>query len=264
MPKNQNHSLECLCPIQADDTENCCVALICNRDLIAEGISQGLETHDSIFLHDRFNDFQELLDSRQPPCYEVVLINARLIQYPLTDFFQQLQNKTPRAKIIVIATESDYLFQKSLMRAGVYGFLPMDTSLNELCDAILSVKSGKLWFDKRLLDEVVIDAMEIEHLIEQSIKKRIDLLKQEMTGRECDVFSLLLEGMSTREIANCIHVSEPTVKQHLTSLFKKFDVGNRSQLILSAFERVYPVNSMIKLFRHRLDSALTSHINHSA
>jgi hypothetical protein len=48
-------------------------------------------------------------------------------------------------------------------------------------------------------------------------------------------------------------MSEPTVKQHLTRLFKKFDVSNRSQLILSAFERVCPVTNMIKLFRRTLD-----------
>ena len=103
------------------------------------------------------------------------------------------------------------------------------------------------------MDEIVIDAMEFERLIEQSIKERISLLKDQMTNRERDVFCLVLEGLSTRDIAKQIHMSEPTVKQHLTRLFKKFDVSNRSQLILSAFERVCPVTNMIKLFRRTLD-----------
>ena len=100
---------------------------------------------------------------------------------------------------------------------------------------------------------MVIDAIEFERMIEQSIKERIGLLKEQMTGRECDVFCLVMEGLSTKEIAAQIHMSEPTVKQHLSSLFKKFDANNRSQLILSAFERVCPVTNMIKLFRHTLD-----------
>jgi len=62
-----------------------------------------------------------------------------------------------------------------------------------------------------------------------------------------------MEGLSTKQIAAQIHMSEPTVKQHLTRLFKKFGAGNRAQMILSAFERVCPVTNMTKLFRRALD-----------
>jgi DNA-binding NarL/FixJ family response regulator len=231
----------------------CGVALISNQDLIAEGICQGLEQHEKINLQDRFNNFNDLLNSAQPARYDVVLINARLIQYPLSDFFQQLKDISPRTRIIVFAADANQQYLKSLMRAGVYGFVPTDASVEELCNAIIDVKSGQLWFNKSLLDEMIIDAIEFEHLIEQSIKERIGILKDQMTERESDVFCLVLEGLSTKEIAAQIHMSEPTVKQHLTRLFKKFDVSNRSQLILSAFERVCPVTNMIKLFRRTLD-----------
>ena len=242
-----------LCPVAHSEAGQCCVALISSRDLIAEGICQGLEQHDKIFIQDRFNSFDDLLNSRRPSCYDAVLINARLIQHPLSGFIQQLQKKTPRARIIVFSAEAEQQFLKSLMRVGVYGFVPVGASIDELYEAILTVKSGQLWFDKTLLDEVIFDAMEFERLIEQSIKDRINVLKEQMTNRESDVFCLVLEGLSTREIAAQIHMSEPTVKQHLTSLFKKFDVHNRSQLILSAFERVCPVSNMVKLFRRTLD-----------
>jgi RNA polymerase sigma factor (sigma-70 family) len=253
MSKRVNCTLDNRCQTEPGDTGRCCVALISSKDLIAEGISQGLEQHDRLFLQDRFTNYNDLLDSTRPACYEVVLINARLIQYPLSDFFQQLQQVTPRARIMVFAAEADHQYLKSLMRAGVYGFVPVNASLDELCHAILAVKSGQLWFDKSLLDEMVIDAIEFERLIEQSIKQRISVLNEQMTPRERDVFCLVMEGLSTKEIASQIHMSEPTVKQHLTRLFKKFDASNRSQLILSVFERVCPVTNMIKLFRRTLE-----------
>ena len=246
--------LEKACGISSTNSNECCVALISPKDLVASGIHQGLDQHESIFIQDSFTDFEELKNSTGPACYEVVLINARLVQYPLSDFFAELKKHTPRARVIVFAPEADHQFQKSLMRAGVYGFVTMDSSVNILCKAILSVKSGQLWFNKALLDEIVIDALEFEKMIEHSIKERISAIKEQMTTRESDVFCLVLEGLSTKEIASQIHMSEPTVKQHLTSLFKKFDVNNRSQLILSAFERVCPVTNMIKLFRRTLDS----------
>ncbi len=234
--------------------ESCAVVMVSSNDLVAEGVSQGLEQHRSICLEGRFASSNELLDSSQSAQCEIVLINARLIQYPLADFFKQLQQKTPQARIIVFAAEADHQYLKSLMRAGVYGFVPLDASVDELCAAILAVKSGQLWFDKTLLDEMVIDAIELERLIDQSIKERISVLHDQLTKRECDVFSLVMEGLSTKEIAAQIHMSEPTVKQHLTRLFKKFDANNRTQLILYAFERVCPVTNMIQLFRRALDN----------
>lgn len=248
-----NCQLNEICPVESTKEQCCCVSLISSADLLAEGVAQSLQCHSSIFLQDRFESFDDLENSKAPRCYEVILINVRMIQYPLSAFFQQLQIAVPQARIIVFAAESEPQLIKSLMRAGVYGFVPIEASASELYEAILSVKSGELWFDKSLLDEMVFDAMEFERLIEQSIKDRIGVLKDQLTRRERDVFSLVLEGLSTRQIATQIHMSEPTVKQHLTSLFKKFDVSNRSQLILVAFERVCPVTNMVKLFRRVLD-----------
>jgi DNA-binding NarL/FixJ family response regulator len=239
--------------VESFQSTPCAVAMISPNNLIAEGISQGLEQHSNIRLEDRFLAYDGFLDARQAAGYDIVLINGPLIQYPLADFFKQLLNKSPQARIIVFAAEADHQYLKSLMRAGVYGFVPLDASVDELCNAILAVKSGLLWFKKTVLDEMVIDAIELERLIEQSIRDRISVLHQQLTKRECDVFSLVMEGLSTKEIAAQIHMSEPTVKQHLTRLFKKFDANNRSQLILHAFERVCPVTNMIKLFRRTLD-----------
>ena len=238
---------------RSDQAAPCSVALISSSDLIAEGIRQGLDQHHRIELQDRFDSHIDLANSSRSSGYDVVLVNSRLIQYPMSEFFQQLQQLSPSARVIVFAAEGEHQYLKSLMRAGVYGFVPMDASVDELCNAVIAVAAGQLWFNKKLLDEMIIDAIEFERLIEQSIKERIDELNQQMTKRECDVFCLVMEGLSTKEIAAQIHMSEPTVKQHLTRLFKKFDASNRSQLILSAFERVCPVTNMVKLFRRTLD-----------
>jgi RNA polymerase sigma factor (sigma-70 family) len=235
----------------------CRVALISSNDLIAEGIRQGLEQHDGMVLHDRFDSHEALANAPRSNACDVILISSRLIQYPMSEFFQQVRHLSAGARVIVFSAEAGHPYLKSLMRAGVYGFVAMDASVDELCNAITAVHSGQLWFDKTLLDEMIIDAIEFERMIEQSINERISALNEQMTKREQDVFCLVMEGLSTREIAAQIHMSEPTVKQHLTRLFKKFDASNRTQLILSAFERVCPVTNMIKLFRRTLDRQKT-------
>lgn len=243
--------------LKQNQAKTCSVVLISPNDLVAEGIRQGLEKREGIVLREQY-DSPAGLSNRPPSAVDdIVLVNARLIQYPMSGFFQQLQRLSPGARVIVFSAENDHAYLKSLMRAGVYGFVPMDASVDELCNAVSAVHSGQLWFDKSVLDEMVIDALEFERLIEQSINERISALNERMTRRERDVFCLVMEGLSTKQIAAQIHMSEPTVKQHLTRLFKKFDASNRSQLILSAFERVCPVTNMIKLFRRTLDQHKT-------
>jgi len=63
----------------------------------------------------------------------------------------------------------------------------------------------------------------------------------------------VIDGMATKNIAHELCISEQSVKLYLGRMFKKFEVTNRSQLILMAFQRVCPANNMIQLFRRSLD-----------
>lgn len=246
-----------VCNFEKIQTEKCQVALLSCCDLIAEGIAQSLANHEHIIYQQRYNLLEEFFACKERHQLDVILISSRALEYPLTEFFKRVQNLAPQARFIVFAAESEQQFQKSLMQAGVYGFVPANSSMDELYKAVLAVKAGQLWFNKALLDEMIFGALELERLIECSVKDRVGALKDKMTKRERDVFCLILEGLSTREIAEQIHMSEPTVKQHLTRLFKKFDVNNRSQLILSAFEQIFPVENIVKLFHRSLNKYKT-------
>jgi DNA-binding CsgD family transcriptional regulator len=78
------------------------------------------------------------------------------------------------------------------------------------------------------------------------------VLGERLTTRELEVLELVLQGLSTREIAERIFLSHQGVKAHLTTLFRKFNVKNRSQLILSALDEVSPVESITGIFQQGL------------
>ena len=79
-----------------------------------------------------------------------------------------------------------------------------------------------------------------------------------LTRRESEVLQRVLEGMSTRDIANDLNLSEQSIKLYLGRLFRKFGVTNRSQLILMTFQRVSPGGDIIRLFRKTLDNLETT------
>lgn len=185
--------------------------------------------------------------------FDIALINAKSLQYPLDKFFQQFYAWNSDIKILVFGVDNNDDFVRNLIREGAHGFIDDETQEHELKSAIRGVINGHLWISRDLLDRIALDAFEIERMIENSIKERISILSEQLSAKENDIFLLLLDGLSTKEMAAQLHLSEQSVKLYLNRLFRKFDVKNRSQLILIAFERVCPVQNMIKLFRVTLD-----------
>ena len=80
-------------------------------------------------------------------------------------------------------------------------------------------------------------------------------MSQRLTPRETEVLGLVIMGLSTSEIAERVFLSHQGVKAHLTTLFRKFGVRNRSQLILRALDEVCPVDSITGLMQQGLQAA---------
>ena len=185
--------------------------------------------------------------------FSLVLINAKSLEYPLESFFRKFIDWNSKAKILVFGHDSNTVFVRNLIRSGAHGFINDETTDIVLKRAISSLNNGNLWVSRELLDKIAMDAFEVERMIESAIRERISLLGEQLSGRELDVFKLLLDGLSTKEIASHLCLSEQSVKLYLNRLFRKFEVKNRAQLILIAFEKVCPVQNIIKLFRTTLD-----------
>ena len=73
--------------VESYPNEPCSLVMISPTDLVAEGITQGLEQHNIVRLKDHYIANDNFLDDRHAADYRIVLINARLIRYPLADFF---------------------------------------------------------------------------------------------------------------------------------------------------------------------------------
>jgi DNA-binding NarL/FixJ family response regulator len=145
------------------------------------------------------------------------------------------------------------VFVRNLVRAGCSGFINDEVTQEGLSEALDTVMEGKLWIDRGLLSQIAVEGFELQCMIEQLIRERIGLLNEELSAREADVFSLALDGLSTQEVADTLHLSKQSVKVYLHRLFLKFGVNNRAKLIVAAFVRVCPVDHLIQLLRRNLD-----------
>ena len=184
---------------------------------------------------------------------ELALIHVSALKFYPVDIIPKLREESPALRILLFGPPIERERMLPLVRAGVNGYVADTTSAEELLKAVAGVQHDQLWLDRALLSELAKTAMDMEIVIEDTIYERMEDLNGELSPRELEVMHWVMQGFATRDIAQRIHLSEQSVKLHLGRMFKKFDVSNRSQLILSMFARVCPMSHMVSLIRMSVD-----------
>jgi NarL family two-component system response regulator LiaR len=142
----------------------------------------------------------------------------------VTQAIKQLQ---PDARILVLTSFAEDKKVMDALQAGAYGFLLKDTSPDELVQAINSVYAGQLSIPQSRMHVFLgRKATETETASEQ----------EELTPRELDVLRWISKGLSNKQIAQQLTVSTPTVRTHVSSMMRKLQLENRTQLAIYARE----------------------------
>ena len=139
----------------------------------------------------------------------------------------EIKQMQPHARILVLTSFADDSNVTKAIRAGAYGFLLKDTSPDELVQTIHSVYADKLTLPQ-----------ELTHILlgGKAAEKEPDSMQQDLTPRELDVLQCIAQGMSNKQIAQKLSVSTTTVRSHVSSMIRKLNVENRTQLAIYARE----------------------------
>lgn len=138
---------------------------------------------------------------------------ARTLQVLRTDF--------PSVPILVVSAIEEPQVMRQTMDLGVAGFLPKSSPFGTITDAVRAVLAGELWFPD-------LGAPEVEP--EQAPAARIS----ELTPQQRCVLELVCQGKPNKEIAAELHVTEATIKAHVTQILHKLGVRSRTQAALLA------------------------------
>ena len=162
----------------------------------------------------------ELVDRLQP---DVVLMDLRMPRCDGVEATRRLRERVPSTHVIVLTTYADDRSVLDALRAGARGFLTKDSGADEIDHAIAAVVRG----------EAAIDPAVQHHLVEAVAGT--PELPSGLTPREAEVLALIAQGLSNREIAERLVVTEATVKSHVNHLFTKTGVRDRAQAVTYAY-----------------------------
>lgn len=162
---------------------------------------------------------------------DVALLDLRMPRLDGVEATRQLREKAPEVEIVVLTTYADDESVLAALRAGARGYLTKDASSDEIERAIRDAAAGRTRLDPAVQERLV----ELLTAGPEPVPASAEPPGGALTERETEVVVLMAQGLSNREIAGQLFVTEATVKTHVNNVFTKLGVSDRAAAVAWAF-----------------------------
>lgn len=204
-----------------------------DHKILREGIRKILELEEDFVVVGEASDGEETLAKLKICKPDILLIDINMPRLNGIEVLRRLSGIKVPTKAIVLTIHDDENYAFEVVKAGASGYLLKDIDSNMLITAIRSVVQGESFFQptlaKRLFEEMIRRSNKGETLESTDSKPKL-------TRRELHVIELMGKGMSNMDIAKALFLSEKTVKNHLTNIFRKLNVNDRTKAVLYAIK----------------------------
>ncbi|MCA9832745.1 MAG: response regulator transcription factor [Thermomicrobiales bacterium] len=199
------------------------VMLVDDHPLVRTGIAGMLANADEIEIVGEAANGKEALQVLAVAQPDVILLDLRMPEMDGPELIRHLRSEGNNIGILVLTTYDTDADILRATEAGANGYLLKDTSRDELIGAIRATHAGDGWLTPTIAAQLMRTVRQGE--IEQ------------LSSRELQVLKHVAKGLSNKEIASELHVSQATVKTHLLHIFRKLDVNDRTAAVTMAMER---------------------------
>jgi len=201
------------------------VMLVDDHKMLREGIKQLIEFDQDINVIAQASDGEECLTAVKNNDIDVCVLDINLPDVQGTKLLKEIHKINRHTKILMLTVHNEVEYLLEAMDNGANGYILKDSGSGELIKAIKSVYAGERYIQPNL----------IPMLNARLLKREDDNDKaKDITRREKQILVNIALGRSNKDIAEEFDISERTVKNHITSLFKKIDVSDRTQAAVFA------------------------------
>lgn len=144
---------------------------------------------------------------------------------------RQILRRRPNTRVLILSMHADEAYILRALQAGARGYMLKDSADTDLIRGVTAVAAGKSFFSPAVASVMLDDY--VRRMAEKGIADRFDSLSE----REREIFQLVAEGHSNKEIADLLSVSPATVETHRAHILQKLDVHNTAELVLYAVRR---------------------------
>lgn len=196
-----------------------------DHKMVREGLRRILEFDGEIQVIDEADNGEECIKKIRSSKPDIVLLDINMPVMNGIEALQEIRKKKLKTKVIILTVHNEIEYLLRAVDIGIDGYVLKDSDAHELIKAVTSVYEGDKFIQPSL----------IPLLNSKLIARDLDAERlEQLSKREIEVLKLVAVGMFNKEIGVELGISERTVKNHLSSIFKKIDSSDRTQAAVFA------------------------------
>ena len=202
------------------------VVIVDDHVMVREGIKQLLEMDGDIMVVGEASDGEEGLRVMEQTDPDVMLLDVNMPKMNGLEVLQKIKESGIKRNVLILTIHNEVEYLLRAVEIGVSGYVLKDSELAVLRKAIFTVYEGNTYIQPSLVP-----------LLQQNLSLNDEKVNEEgLTKREMQVLKLIAEGLNNKEIAERLTISEKTVKNHVSNIFRKIEVSDRTQAAVYAIK----------------------------
>ncbi|HEX6392437.1 MAG TPA: response regulator transcription factor [Acidimicrobiales bacterium] len=205
-----------------------------DQALFRRGLYVVLGTEENIEVVAEAEDGEQAILKAEEMAPDVVLMDVRMPRVNGIEAASRIRETLPSTKILMltVSDEEDDLYEA--IKAGANGYLLKEISVEEVASAIRAVVQGQSLISPSMASKLL---NEFNSLARQAADRREQLPAPVLTARELEVLKLVARGMSNRDVADQLYISENTVKNHVRNILEKLHLHSRMEAVMYAVRK---------------------------
>jgi DNA-binding NarL/FixJ family response regulator len=204
--------------------------LLCDdQAVIRDGLEMLLKLEGDFEIVGAAQDGAEAIELTAQKRPDLILMDLKMPGTNGIEATREIRAKFPEVKVLVLTTYDDDEWLFDAIRAGASGYLLKDTPRHRIVEAIRGTVEGRSFLDPAIAGKLISQ-------VAGNQKQPASLLAEKLTERELDVLRLLARGYNNSGIAGQLHLSEGTVRNHVSAILEKLGVSDRTQAAVIAIQ----------------------------
>jgi two-component system response regulator DegU len=206
------------------------IILVDDHQMFRDGVKAVLSDEKNISIVGEVGAARDLYEMLKEDLPDLIITDISMPEISGIEIAKYVSENYPQVKILILSMHSNEEFITKALSAGANGYLPKDTSMKELLEAINAIYKGENYFNKAISDTI------LKSLINKSKQEKFKDKPECLTKREKEIVSLVVDGLTNKEIAEKLFISIRTVDSHKNNIMQKLNLKSSVELVKYAIK----------------------------
>lgn len=206
------------------------VLIVDDHPIVRHGLAQLIDQQPGMEVVSQAGTAPDALDKVLAGGFDLAVIDVSLQGVSGLELIKQIRERGSETPILVMSMHDEMFYAERALRAGAQGYIMKQRATAEIVKAIRRVTEGELYLSPEMSDQL------LRRAVDGSAPDKFG--PSQLSDRELEVLQLLGQGISTREIAEQLHLSVKTIESYRANIKRKLDLKNASELMRYAVDWV--------------------------